>query len=157
MTSAIRLLTVLATLVASIWVASALSQVVERKPTASRPIALSAVRASDRSTPTPNFAPLASGLYGKQIVQTASTRGDYTVQIWALLVSPNTTTGEAKLPGAPVLTVQSGSVELLVGDSKTRLDPGAVATLPEGAPLRLINLDQSRPAHLRAVVLVGNR
>jgi hypothetical protein len=115
------------------------------------------VRSNDRLTPTPNFSPLASGLYGRQIVTTASAGGDYTVQVWSLLVSPKTTTGAANLPGAPVLIVQTGSVELLVGNRRTRLDSGTVATLPEGEPLRFINTDQSRPAHLRAVVLVGNR
>lgn len=156
MTYSTRFLTVLAIATPALWAAGALSQAVEREPTPA-PITLTKLRSDDRLVPTPDFSPLASGLYGRQIVTTAAAGGDYTVQIWSLLVSPKTTTGAASFPGAPVLIVQTGSVELLAGDRRTRLEPGAVTALPEGEPLRFINPDQSRPAHLRAVVLVGNR
>jgi hypothetical protein len=148
----------LTTLTAAAYAASSLSQTVERMPITAHPIELtSAVRAADRTTPTPNFSRMAAGLYGKQIVQTASSQGDYTIQVLALLVSPHADTGDVKLPGASVLTVQSGIVELIQGGNKTRLNPGAVATVAEDLPLRLVNTDENRPAHLRAVVLAGIR
>jgi hypothetical protein len=153
----IRRLTMLGVLAALAYVAA--SQSVERKPAPTHPIMLTstAVRAADRATATPNFSRMADGLYGKQIVQTASAKDDYTIQVWALLVSPHATTGDAQLPGAAVLIVQTGTVELIQGGNKTRLSPGAVATVAEDSPLRLVNTDETRPAHLRAVVLSGAR
>jgi hypothetical protein len=153
----IRRLNVLATLAALAYAAASLSQPVEQTPAPTHPIELgtSAVRAADRTTATPNFSRMATGLYGKQMVQTASANGDYTIQVWALLVSPHATTGDAQLPGAAVLIVQAGTVELIQGGNKTRLNAGAVATVAEESPLRLVNTDETRPAHLRAVVLRG--
>ena len=153
----IRRLNVLATLVALAYAAASLSQPVEQTPAPAHPIELgtSAVRAADRTTATPNFSRMANGLYGKQIVQTASAKGDYTIQVWALLVSPHATTGDAQLPGAAVLIVQTGTVELIQSGNKTRLNAGEVAAVAEDSPWRLINTDQTRPAHLRAVVLSG--
>jgi hypothetical protein len=158
MTRVTRRLTVLATLAALAYVAASLSQPVERTPAPTHPIVLtSGVRAADRTTATPNFSRMAAGLYGKQIVQSSSAKGDYTIQVWALLVSPHATTGDAQLPGAAVLIVQTGTVELIQGGNKTRLSAGAVAAVAEDSPLRLVNTDQTRPAHLRAVVLSGTR
>ena len=152
-------LTVLATLASMAYVAASLSQPMERKPAPTHPIELraSAIRAADRTTATPNFSRMAAGLYGKQILQTASANGDYTIQVWALLVSPHATTGDAELPGAAVVIVQAGTVELIQGGNKTRLNAGAIAAVAEDSPLRLVNIDETRPAHLRAVVLSGTR
>ncbi len=133
------------------------AQTAERKPEAGKPIVFEGVRARDRLAPTPQYAALAPGLYARQIVQTASARGDYTVEIWSLLVSPRGSTGEVRLPGAAVVILYAGRVELITGDKKTRLEPGATASVPEGASLRFVNSDDSRPAQLRAVVLSGSR
>jgi hypothetical protein len=133
-------------------------QSVDRKRAAGKPISFGdGVRAADRLSPTPQYSLLANGLYARQIVLAASARGDYTVQVWSLLVSPHTNTAEAKLPGAVVLTLYAGNVELVTGDQKTRLEPGATAVVPEGTALRFVNGDDKRPAQLRAVVLSGNR
>ena len=115
------------------------------------------VRARDPVAPTPQYAALASGLYARQIVQAASTRGDYAMQVWSLLVSPKATTGETKLPGAAVLSLRSGSVEVITAGGKTRLEPGGTAAVPEGSSLHFVNSDDSRPAQLRAVVVIGSR
>lgn len=158
MTATSRLVRALLITAACTWVAAASPQAAEPRPGEGKPIILgNSVRASDHSTPTPKYAALATGLYARQIVQTASGKGDYTVQIWALLVGPHVTTGDAKLPGAAVLSINAGHVELVVGDRKTRLEPGDTATVPEGASLRLVNADETHPAHLRAVVLSGTR
>jgi quercetin dioxygenase-like cupin family protein len=158
-TRRLTVLAALAALAALAYVAASLSQPVEREPAPTHPIVLTsaAVRAADRSTATPNFSRMADGLYGKQIVQTASAKDDYTIQVWALLVSPHATTGDARLPGAAVLIVEAGTVELIQGGNKTRLNAGAVAAVAEDSPLRLVNTDETRPAHLRAVVLSGTR
>jgi hypothetical protein len=77
MTRLTQRLTVLAALAALAYVAASLSQPVERKPAPTHPIELtSGVRAVDRTTVTPNFSRMTAGLYGKQIVQSASANGD---------------------------------------------------------------------------------
>jgi quercetin dioxygenase-like cupin family protein len=133
------------------------AQPVNQRPPAGKPVTFGeGVRARDPLSPTPQYTLLAPGLYTRQIVQAASARGDYTVQVWSLLVSPRANTAEAKLPGAAVVTLYAGRVELITGEQKTRLEPGASATVPEGASLRFVNTDEKRPAQLRAVVLSGN-
>jgi hypothetical protein len=158
MTDTTRLLFVGPILICALSSPCALAQAAAQKPPEGKPIVFGdGVRQRDRLTPTPQYAPLATGLYARQIVQAASDRGDYTVQVWSLLVSPRTTTGEAKLPGATVITLRAGRVELISGDQKTRLEPGTTASVPEGASLRFVNGDDARPAHLRAIVLSGSR
>src|SRR5262249_47099426 len=81
----------------------------------------------DRLAPTPPYAALASGLYGRQIVQAPSQDGGYTVQVWSLLVSPKSTTGEAKLAGAAVLMLIAGRVQVTAGEQRSELVPGGPA------------------------------
>lgn len=158
MTNAIRLLLAAASLISAMSMTAASAQTAERRPEAGKAIVFGdGIRARDRMATTPQYAALAPGLYARPIVQTASARGDYTVEVWSLIVSPHATTGEAKLPGAAVVTLRAGRVELISGDQKTRLEPGWTASVPEGASLRFVNGDASRPAHLRAVVLSGSR
>ena len=157
MTNTTRLLLGGTILICALSSTPVLAQAAAQKPAEGKPLVFGdGVRARDRLTPTPQYAALARGLYARQIVQAASDRGDYTVQVWSLLVSPRVTTGEAKLPGAAVITLHAGRVELIAGDQKTRLEPGATASVPEGASLRFVNSDESRPAQLRAVVLSGS-
>jgi hypothetical protein len=156
MTSKPRLLLGGSILISALLSTPVLAQATQQ-PTEGKPIVFDGIRQQDRLTPTPQYAALAPGLYGRQIVQTASDRGDYTVQILSLLVSPRMSTGEAKLPGAAVITLRAGRVELITGDQRTRLDPGVTASVPEGASLRFVNSDESRPAQLRAVVISGSR
>jgi hypothetical protein len=115
------------------------------------------IRARDRRVSTPPYAALIPGVYAREILQTASAHGDYMVRVWAMLVSPHVTTGETKLPGAAVLAVNAGRVELIMGDQKIQLEPGATAAVPEGASLRFVNSDENRPAQLRAVLISGSR
>ena len=116
-----------------------------------------AVRSADLLAPTPQYAALTTGLYARQIVAAAAPHDDYSVQVWSLLVAPKTTTGKAKLPGAAVLGLRSGSVEILTGGSKTRLKPGGTAAVAEGASLRIVNSQDSQAAQLRAIVLTSKR
>src|ERR1044072_5099263 len=58
------------------------------------------VRADNPHAPTPQFAPLVPGVYAREILNTKSSKGDYVVQIWSLLVSPKSSTNEVRLPGA---------------------------------------------------------
>jgi hypothetical protein len=133
------------------------AQAANQQPPAGKPITFGdGVRATDRLSPTPQYAPLATGLYGRQIVQANSARGDYSVQIWSLLVSPRANTADAKLPGAAVVTVIAGRVDLITGGQTTRLEPGATGAVAEGASMRFVNADEKRAAQLRAIVIAGN-
>jgi hypothetical protein len=132
-------------------------QGVQQKPVPRKPISFAGgIRARDRLSPTPQYALLTAGLYARQIVQASSVHDDYKVQIWSLLVSPHANTADVKLPGAAVVTVYVGRVEVVTGDRKTSLDPGATTTIPEGSAVRFVNADDKHPAQLRAVVLVGD-
>lgn len=146
-------------LVSILWLATASAQKPERQPGADlRPMIFGdGIRAREPLAQSPQYAVLVPGLYTRQILQAPSAKGDYTVAIWALLVAPKASTADAKLPGATVLSLTAGSVELVMGERKIRLEAGATAAVPEGAALRFINSDESRPAHLRAVVLTGSR
>jgi len=137
-------------------VGPALAQVLQA-PSQGRPITFrDNGQQVDRLAPTPPYAALASGLYGRQIVQAPSQDGGYTVQVWSLLVSPKSTTGEAKLAGAAVLMLIAGRVQVTAGEQRSELVPGATVPVREGAGLRIVNAD-SRPAQLRAVVVTGTR
>jgi hypothetical protein len=110
----------------------------------------------DRLAPTPPYAQLAVGLYGRQILQTPSPDSDYTVQVWSLLVSPKTTTGEARLPGAAVLILLTGRVEIATGVQRVALVPGATAAVAENGVLRIANVGE-QPVQMRAVIVTGTR
>jgi hypothetical protein len=112
------------------------------------------VRSINPRAPTPQFAPIADGLYARTIVDTESARRDYKIRIWSLSVSPKKTTGDVTLPGAAMLSLTAGAVEYVVGDQRGKLQPGDTAAIPEGAVLRLIN-DDVRAAVLRAVIVSG--
>jgi hypothetical protein len=115
------------------------------------------IRSPDRMAPTPQFTAVSPGLYTRKILHTASPAGDFTVELWSVLVSPGLTTGETRFPGAAVLSLRTGSVVVLVGEGKTPLKPGATAQVPEGALVRFTNPDEMHPAQLRAVVLAGGK
>ena len=114
------------------------------------------VRSADPRTATPQFAAIASGLYARTIVDTQSAKGDYAIRIMSLSVSPKTTTGEATLPGAAMLSLTSGSIEYIAGDQRGKLQPGDTAAIQESVPVRFVNADPARPAVLRAVVVSGH-
>ena len=132
-------------------------QRVQKKPVPRKPISFAnGIRSRDRLSPTPQYAPLTAGLYARQIVQASSLHDDYKVQVWSLLVSPHANTTDVRLPGAALVTVYVGRVEVVTGDRKASLDPGATTTIPEGSAVRFVNADDKHSAQLRAVVLVGN-
>jgi hypothetical protein len=115
------------------------------------------VRADNPHAPTPQFAPLAPGVYAREILNTKSSKGDYVVQIWSLLVSPKSSTNEVRLPGAAMLSLNAGRIEIITGNSRSTLGPGGTVAVKEGASLRFVNSDASRPAQLRAIILSGSR
>jgi hypothetical protein len=110
------------------------------------------VRSANPRAGTPQFAPIASGLYARTIVDTRSAKGDYKIRVMSLSVSPKTTTGDAKLLGAAMLSLTAGKVEFVAGEQRGKLQPGDTAAIPEGASLKFIN-DDTRAAVLRAVIV----
>jgi hypothetical protein len=116
-----------------------------------------AVRALQPRVATPAFAPLAPGLLARRIVEASSTDGDYSSDIWSLLVGPATETSEARLPGAAVLSLNAGKVDVVVGSEKRSLAAGMSTQVAEGASFKLVNTDKDRPALLRAIVLSAGR
>jgi hypothetical protein len=116
-----------------------------------------AVRALEARVATPAFKPLVPGLLARHIVEASSIEGDYSSDIWSLLVGPATETSEARLPGAAVLSVNAGKVDVIVGSEKRSLAPGTSTQVAEGASFKLVNTDKDRPALLRAIVLSAGR
>jgi hypothetical protein len=116
-----------------------------------------AVRALEPRVATPAFKPLVPGLLARHIVEASSIEGDYSSDIWSLLVGPATETSEARLPGAALLSLNAGKVDVLVGSEKRSLTPGTSTQVAEGASFKLVNTDKDRPALLRAIVLSAGR
>jgi hypothetical protein len=116
-----------------------------------------AVRAREARVATPAFKPLVPGLLARHIVEASSIDGDYSTDIWSLLVGPATETSEARLPGAAVLSVNAGKVDVLIGSEKRSLAPGTSTEVTEGASFKLVNTDKDRPALLRAIILSAGR
>jgi hypothetical protein len=115
------------------------------------------IRAENPLMKTPDYAALTPGLYARPVVEAASPQGDYSVRVWALLLSPGAHTRESGLPGAVVLLLRSGHAVVIVAGKETRLELGDSMLAPEGASLQFINPDPARPAQLRAVLLSGSR
>jgi len=111
------------------------------------------VRSTNPRGATPQFAAIASGVYARTIVDTRSAKGDYSIRIWSLSVSPKATTGDVTLPGAAMLSLMAGTVEYIAGDQRGKLKPGDTAAIPEGATLHFINGDETRAAVLRAIIV----
>lgn len=114
-------------------------------------------RARNLEREPPSYTLLAAGLYGRKVVDEPSADGEYSVQVWGLIVSPGTATEGAKLPGAAVVMLRTGRVVMIAGGKEAELAPGDTALAPEGSEVRFVNPDEARPAHLRAVVLPGSR
>ena len=119
--------------------------------------ALETTRALVPRVATPAFKPLVPGLLARRIVEANSVEGDYTSDIWSLLVGPATETSEARLPGAAVLSLSAGKVDVLVGSERRSLAPGTSTQVAEGASFKLVNKDKDRTALLRAIVLSAGR
>jgi|GEM_PF-6446572 len=103
-----------------------------------------------------DYSAFVPGLYIRPMVKTASIKGDSTVTVWALFVGPKSNTAEAKLPGAAMLNLVAGSVDLVTPAATTRLLPGSTAEVPEGTSLHFVNIDETHPAHLRAILTAVN-
>jgi len=101
------------------------------------------------------YETLVPGIFARRILSAPSSESDYRVEVWALLVGPDTQADEVRLPGAATLLVRSGRVTMTSEAGKVELTLGDSALAPEGAPVGFLNPDPERPAHLRAVVVTA--
>jgi hypothetical protein len=83
----------------------------------------------------------------------ADRTGPYTLEVWDLMVGPGKTSEKARLPGAAVVEVRSGTGILSSGGKSVDLRLGATAPLAEAADFSLGNTDKEAPLILRATLI----
>ena len=83
----------------------------------------------------------------------AEQTGDLEIQIWELLVGPGKKSEPAKLPGAGVAEVRSGTGVATIGDKRQELKSGTGFSIPEGESFQLENASQDEGLALRVVLI----
>jgi len=83
----------------------------------------------------------------------AERMGPYTLEVWDLMVGPGKTSEKARLPGAAVVEVRSGTGILSSGGKSVDLRMGTTASLAEAADFALGNNDKEAPLILRATLI----
>ena len=102
-----------------------------------------------QQNPFKQFAP---GLLARTIYKAEGT-GDLDVEIWEMLVGPGKKSEPAKLPGAGVAEVRSGTGVATVGEKREELKSGTGFSIPEGATFQLENSSQEEGLSLQVVLV----
>ena len=102
-----------------------------------------------QQNPLKQFAP---GLMARPVYKAEQT-GDLEVEVWELLVGPGKKSEPAKLPGAAVAEVRSGTGVATIGEKRQELKSGTGFSIPEGANLQLENTSQEDGLALRVVLI----
>ena len=102
-----------------------------------------------QQNPFKQFAP---GLMARTIYKADGT-GDLDVEIWEMLVGPGKKSEPAKLPGAGVAEVRSGTGVATVGEKREELKSGTGFSIPEGATFQLENSSQEEGLSLQVVLV----
>ena len=102
-----------------------------------------------QQNPFKQFAP---GLLARTIYKAEGT-GDLDVEIWEMLVGPGKKSEPAKLPGAGVAEVRSGTGVATVGEKREELKSGSGFSIPEGATFQLENSSQEEGLSLQVVLV----
>ena len=102
-----------------------------------------------QQNPFKQFAP---GLMARTIYKAEGT-GDLDVEIWEMLVGPGKKSEPAKLPGAGVAEVRSGTGVATIGDKRQELKSGTGFSIPEGATFQLENSSQEESLDLQVVLV----
>jgi hypothetical protein len=102
-----------------------------------------------QQNPFKQFAP---GLMARTIYKAEGT-GDLDVEIWEMLVGPGKKSEPAKLPGAGVAEVRSGTGVATVGEKREELKSGTGFSIPEGATFQLENSSQEEGLSLQVVLV----
>jgi hypothetical protein len=87
----------------------------------------------------------------------ADRSGPFTVEVWDLMVGPGRRSEKARLPGAAIVEVRSGTGALSSADKPRTLRTGAVLALDEGREFTVVNDDKVNPLILRATIVRGLR
>ena len=81
----------------------------------------------------------------------------YAIEIWDAMVGPGKASERARLPGAAVIDVRSGTGVLTVGGKPQELRSGVTASIDDGVDFTLRSLDKDAPLIVRATIIrAGN-
>jgi hypothetical protein len=75
------------------------------------------------------------------------------IEIWDAMVGPGKASEKARLPGAAVIEVRSGTGVLTVGSKPQELRAGTTATIDDGADFTLTSSDKDAPLILRVTII----
>lgn len=81
----------------------------------------------------------------------------HAVEIWDVMVGPARRSEKARLPGAAILEVRSGTGVLSSGGEPRTLRAGAVVSVDEATEFTLANGDKESPLILRATIVRGRQ
>ena len=112
------------------------------------------VPAASQSQSAPAFRQFVPGLLVRERFVTEAGPGRR-VALWDLLIGPGMRGAPATLPGGAVLEVRAGTGDIVIGDKKRSLRPGASLAVPEGVSLRFVNARRDLGFALRATIVIG--
>jgi hypothetical protein len=81
----------------------------------------------------------------------------HAMEVWDVMVGPGKASEKARLPGAAVIEVRSGTGVLRVSDKPHELRAGATASIDDGADFTLTNSDKDAPLILRVTLIRAAR
>jgi hypothetical protein len=102
-----------------------------------------------QQNPFKQFAP---GLMARTIYKAEQT-GDLDVEIWELLVGPGKKSEAAKLPGAGIAEVRSGTGVVTIAEKRRELKSGIGFSIDDGETFQLENSSQEEGLTLQLVVI----
>lgn len=105
--------------------------------------------------PRDAYRSFATGLLVRTRFAPADKDARYAIEIWDAMVGPGKASEKARLPGAAVVEVRSGTGVLTVGGKPHQLRAGATASIDDGADFTLTNSDKDSPLILRVTVIRG--
>ncbi len=98
------------------------------------------------------FKQYAPGLLARTIYKAEQT-GDLDVEIWELLVGPGKKSEAAKVPGAAVAEVRSGTGVVTIGEKRRDIKSGTGFSIDDGEAFQLESSSQEEGLALRLVLI----
>ncbi len=98
------------------------------------------------------FKQYAPGLLARTIYKAEQT-GDLEVEVWELLVGPGKKSEAAKVPGAAVAEVRSGSGVVTIGEKRRDIKSGTGFSIDDGEAFQIENSSQEEGLALRVVLI----
>jgi len=100
------------------------------------------------------FKQYAPGLLARTIYK-AEKVSDLNIEVWELLVGPGKKSEAAKLPGAAVAEVRSGTGVVTIGEKRSDLKSGSSFSVDDGETFQLENTSKDDGLSLRLVLIQG--